>query len=213
MASAASAGQGKDQRWNILYESYKSLHERNVTIFGDPQANLTRNFEKLLPPNVRLPSEDTIAKQVSKTAARVLTPSQFQQLIDFLNDPGPNDKTKESLQQQVEQRVKDFYSQEVNLSGETTDRLAKPNGSPDAVLGLILHCQSNDYEVAAAFWDTANASTNLLEIKGMNTKIFLVMTGTGAFSQPFAMIMVALQTNSVHSFQRFTTTCLLTCYA
>jgi hypothetical protein len=71
------------------------------------------------------------------------------------------------LAQVLEDKLQDFYSAEVRISGEDRDRLARPGGQPDADLGLILHVQSED-DVIDDFWDSRSATINLLQEKGLN---------------------------------------------
>jgi hypothetical protein len=55
-----------------------------------------------------------------------------------------NTQDKLTLQQALENRLQEFYSAEVEISGGDRDRLAAPGGLPDAALGLIHYVQSED---------------------------------------------------------------------
>jgi hypothetical protein len=75
--------------------------------------------------------------------------------------------TKEQLHQELTERLENFYSTKVQVSGGGRDRLASPGGPEDADLGIILHLQSEE-DAISNFWDPRSATIRLLEEKGIS---------------------------------------------
>ena len=86
-----------------------------------------------------------IAGIFAQEATRNLSQDELAQLCEFLNAPKAGwSQTREQLNQKLTERLEDFYSTEVQVSGQARDRLASPGGPEDADLGLILHIQSEE---------------------------------------------------------------------
>ena len=108
-----------------------------------------------------------IAGIFAQEATRNLSQDELAQLCEFLNAPKAGwSQTREQLNQKLTERLEDFYSTEVQVSGQARDRLASPGGPEDADLGLILHIQSEE-DVIGNFWDPRSATIRLLEEKGV----------------------------------------------
>lgn len=108
-----------------------------------------------------------IAGIFAQEATRNLSQDELAQLCEFLNAPKAGwRQTREQLNQKLTERLEDFYSTEVQVSGQARDRLASPGGPEDADLGLILHLQSEE-DVIGNFWDPRSATIRLLEEKGV----------------------------------------------
>ena len=108
-----------------------------------------------------------IAGVFAHEATRNLSQDELAQLCEFLNAPKAGwGQTREQLNQKLTERLEDFYSTEVQVSGQVRDRLASPGGPEDADLGLILHLQSEE-DVIGNFWDPRSATIRLLEEKGV----------------------------------------------
>jgi len=69
--------------------------------------------------------------------------------------------------QELTERLENFYSTEVQVSGKGCDKLASPGGPADADLGIILHLQSEE-DAIGNFWDPRSATIRLLEEKGIS---------------------------------------------
>ncbi|KAI9709134.1 MAG: hypothetical protein M1820_003580 [Bogoriella megaspora] len=103
--------------------------------------NHAENFQR----DLTVPSGSQVALLFATEAAKQLSLQQFRQLVQFLRDPmNGNTQDKQILEQALENRLQEFYSAEVEISGGDRTRLAAPGGPPDAALGLILHVQSED---------------------------------------------------------------------
>ena len=108
-----------------------------------------------------------IAGMFAQEATRNLSQDELAQLCEFLNAPTAGwSQSREQSHQKLTERLEDFYSTEVQVSGQARDRLARPGGPEDADLGLILHIQS-EWDVIGDFWDPRSATIRLLEEKGV----------------------------------------------
>ena len=119
-----------------------------------------------------LPMDDMFGPQIAslfaQEATRNLSQDELAQLLEFLRAPKASwSHTSEQLNQELTERLEDFYSTEVQVSGQGRNRLTSPGGPEDADLGLILHLQSED-DVVGDFWDPRSATIRLLEEKGVS---------------------------------------------
>jgi hypothetical protein len=120
-----------------------------------------------------------IARRFAQEATWSLSQDELAQLLEFLKAPKAGwSHTKEQLHQELTERLEDFYSTEVQVSGGSRDRLASPGGPEDADLGIILHLQSEE-DAIGNFWDPRSATIRLLEEKGISDEFTLDMTGIG----------------------------------
>jgi hypothetical protein len=109
-----------------------------------------------------------IANRFAQEATRSLSQDELAQLLEFLKAPKAGwSHTKEQLHQELTERLENFYSTEVQVSGKGCDRLASPGGPEDADLGIILHLQSEE-DAIGNFWDPRSAAIRLLEEKGIS---------------------------------------------
>ena len=98
-----------------------------------------------------------IAGIFAQEATRNLSQDELAQLCEFLNAPKAGwRQTREQLNQKLTERLEDFYSTEVQVSGQARDRLASLGGPEDADLGLILYLQSEE-DIIGNFWDPRSA--------------------------------------------------------
>lgn len=102
-----------------------------------------------------------IAGIFAQEATRNLSQDELAQLCEFLNAPKAGwSQTREQLNQKLTERLEDFYSTEVQVSGQARDRLASPGGPRMPIWGLyctfkarrmllvifgILEVQQSDY--------------------------------------------------------------------
>lgn len=85
-------------------------------------------------------SGPSIAHQFADGAAAILSSQEREELVRFLKHlRAGSKKSKEEVQHKVRARIERFYSEEVRVSGEQSDRLASPGGPADADVGVILH--------------------------------------------------------------------------
>lgn len=65
------------------------------------------------------------------------------------------------------EKLREFYAAETRTSGESDARLADSSGPENALLGIILHVQSED-DTIGEFWDMRSATIGLIEEKGID---------------------------------------------
>lgn len=78
-----------------------------------------------------------------------------------------------------------FYKEEVDLSEESSDRLEEPSGSPNNLLGLVMHHKSNE-GATGSFWNLENESIQLLVAKGLSEEFIFGFDWHWRAGPPFA---------------------------
>lgn len=114
-----------------------------------------------------------VARQFAEEVTNILSQSEFNQLLEFLESPHSNGKyPKNETETKLSDRVGLFHSREPPVPGQNADDISFPGGPVDADLGIILHLKSGE-NMAVHFWDPKSASISLLEANWI--------TGTLAF--------------------------------
>ncbi|KIX01560.1 uncharacterized protein Z518_09286 [Rhinocladiella mackenziei CBS 650.93] len=153
-----------DQCFRALVDCHTSNACRHL---GNPQPE-SQSVERILDSGISNGSHlsvSGVAQRFAQEATRCLSQDDFIQLLTFLNNPRAGwRKTAEQLQKSLTERLENFYSDEMIESGQNRDRLAAPDGPPDADLGLILHIQSEE-DTIGPFWDPRSVTIRLLEEK------------------------------------------------
>jgi hypothetical protein len=96
-----------------------------------------------------------------------LTANQLKQLTDFLYLISQHESNSNTdLQASVSKLLGDFYAAEPVLSQRPHDELVRPGGLPSAILGLVMHCPSQN-KSCHSFFDYQNPFVKLLVDKGI----------------------------------------------
>ena len=112
-------------------------------------------------------SPERFSAVFAQAAANVLTAYEINQLVATLRS-APETKN-DYLQQFVDLRVEQFHRDEPSLSDNPRDRLAVPSGPANAELGLMMHCQTKDWQIGS-FWDDQNQTIYALQQKGLSSE-------------------------------------------
>lgn len=144
-----------NKRAHVLPSSAQNLDLRRVRV------------DKLVPRN-NGESIPNIAHDFAREAAKTLSASEFASLLAFLKRPeGSRTESSKQLRTILAKRLDQFYESEVQESGQSPDRLARPGGPEDANLAIILHLQSEE-DAIGAFWNPSSPTIQLLREKGVD---------------------------------------------
>jgi len=108
-----------------------------------------------------------LATRFCTEASRILTDADFFQLERFLTTAPRSSTATPDAQNTLSEMLRQFYSEEVETSGQDRNRLATPSGPVNATLGLVMHIQTKKGAVGP-FWDHTNTSIQALAAKGLS---------------------------------------------
>lgn len=112
---------------DLVEEAFRS--ERNATAFPIPDI-----------------SGSTISALFTNAAEDALSDTEIAGLRRFMNT-WTTPQNAEYLHEQLSERLRTFYGAEILASSGLQDRLARPSGPENAIIGLIMHCQSKEGEI------------------------------------------------------------------